>query len=386
MRKHVNILFSLLIIIVTTWMLTTCRKEEIVIVYSKITTVGTSNTTSMATDVEGLIEELTAATHSEYGVCWSTDNDPTVYDKKSLASGTPAIGSFKVTISGLDPSTTYHTRAFVIDNKKYIYGSDVSFTTSAPNLPVVTTSSVKDITSKYAYSGGNVTKEGDKPVVAKGVCYDTVASPTIEKNKTMDGWGAGSFTSALINLIPSKTYYVRAYAVSEFGISYGTEKSFTTHTKVYSFHDDFSDNSNNWDTGTNSGSDFSMTGEQYVGTYHEPGYLWTSYINLPDFKTVSSEDFEINTTISIDAYDGNLIAGTDMGAGFVWNCDETHFRYFGINKHVETVSPVTYSYSYSIGGYDGSYNVWQPYTPFNGNESNKLTIKKGSGHYYFFIN
>jgi hypothetical protein len=108
MGKLTGILVGLLLFSAGVWLLTRCRKEEIVIVYSKINTVGASNTTSTTTNVEGNITELTTATHSEYGICWDSVSNPTVYKQKSLASGTAKTGSFTIHIDGLKPAKTYH--------------------------------------------------------------------------------------------------------------------------------------------------------------------------------------------------------------------------------------------------------------------------------------
>jgi uncharacterized protein (TIGR02145 family) len=47
-------------------------------------------------------------------------------------------------------------------------------------------------------------------------------------SKTVDGSGTGSFTSAITDLQPGTTYYVRAYATNSIGTSYGEQQSFTT--------------------------------------------------------------------------------------------------------------------------------------------------------------
>ena len=94
--------------------------------------------------------------------------------------------------------------------------------------PTVTTNEVENITFTSAICGGNVTDDGGSEVTARGVCWSTNQNPTIEDNKTTDGAGAGIFTSKLTNLESNTTYYVRAYAINEAGVSYGEEKSFTT--------------------------------------------------------------------------------------------------------------------------------------------------------------
>ena len=95
-------------------------------------------------------------------------------------------------------------------------------------LPTVTTNDVTNITSSSATCGGNVTFDGGFDITARGVCWSTKQNPTINDNKTNDGNGTGSFTSNLTNLTENTTYYVRAYATTEKGTSYGEVKSFET--------------------------------------------------------------------------------------------------------------------------------------------------------------
>ncbi len=98
-----------------------------------------------------------------------------------------------------------------------------------PALPTVTTTTATSITSSTATSGGDVTSAGDYPVTARGVCWSTTTGPTTSlPTKTTDGTGPGTFTSTITGLAASTLYYVRAYATSSVGTSYGNEVSFTT--------------------------------------------------------------------------------------------------------------------------------------------------------------
>lgn len=94
--------------------------------------------------------------------------------------------------------------------------------------PTVSTSSVTNITSSSATSGGNVTSQGSSSVSARGVCYSTTLNPTTSDSKTSDGTGTGSFISSISGLKPNTTYYVRAYAVNNSGTSYGNQLTFST--------------------------------------------------------------------------------------------------------------------------------------------------------------
>jgi hypothetical protein len=96
------------------------------------------------------------------------------------------------------------------------------------SLPVVTTTNVSGITSISAISGGTVTNGGGLPVIARGVCWDTVSNPTIADHKTIDSLGLGSYISLMAGLSPGTTYFIRAYATNSIGTGYGNEINFST--------------------------------------------------------------------------------------------------------------------------------------------------------------
>lgn len=102
------------------------------------------------------------------------------------------------------------------------------FSCTKVELPVVTTALVTAITPNSATGGGNITSDGGGTIKSKGVCWSTTPNPTIAKNKTDEGKGTGTFTSAITGLAPSTTYYVRAYATNKSGTSYGNEVVFST--------------------------------------------------------------------------------------------------------------------------------------------------------------
>ena len=117
----------------------------------------------------------------------------------------------------------------------YMYKSNrtesvtLTFTMQQPVSQVmVTTSEPTDITSSSVVVGGIITLDEGNHVYASGVCWDTMQMPTVDDNHTTDGTGSGDFTTTLIALTPSTVYYVRAYVVTDYGLVYGEELSFTT--------------------------------------------------------------------------------------------------------------------------------------------------------------
>jgi len=159
------------------------------------------------------------------GVCWGTNQNPTISDNKS-SDGT-GTGSFVSAVAGLIPGTTYYLRAYAINGIGTAYGNQIMVRTSAV-LPTIATSVATAIVSTSATSGGNITSDGGAEITARGVCWGSSTSPTTSNSKTTDGKGLGNFTSSITRLNPSTIYYVRAYATNSIGTAYGKELSFTT--------------------------------------------------------------------------------------------------------------------------------------------------------------
>lgn len=135
---------------------------------------------------------------------------------------------FSVTLTGLDANTQYYYCLECSSDNQSIRTSIASFTTLELNVPSVITSSVYDITSISAKSGGNVIDDGGAEVIARGICWSTEPNPTVDDLHTVDGEGVGAFESVMMDLEPNTIYYVRSYAENSKGVSYGDSKDFKT--------------------------------------------------------------------------------------------------------------------------------------------------------------
>ncbi len=91
----------------------------------------------------------------------------------------------------------------------------------------VSTSDVSGVTAHSAVLSGSFTAEGTPPVTESGVVWGTLVNPTVTDNK-YSTTGAASFSTTVTGLSASTHYYFRAYAINSDGITYGSNKSFTT--------------------------------------------------------------------------------------------------------------------------------------------------------------
>ena len=94
---------------------------------------------------------------------------------------------------------------------------------------VIKTKDATNVTSNSVTLGGNITDDGGRPVIARGICYGTMQSPDIFGDHTEDGSGTGEFNHNVSGLSASTTYYARAYATNRNGTYYASNiVSFTT--------------------------------------------------------------------------------------------------------------------------------------------------------------
>ncbi|MDD4712155.1 MAG: T9SS type A sorting domain-containing protein [Bacteroidales bacterium] len=196
-----------------------------------LTTNSVSSITSTSAISGGNISSDGGAYVIVRGVCWSTTQNPTVLNSKTLNG--EDIGNYESSITGLILGNTYYVRAYATNSAGTTYGSQVSFVTRLLTLPTVTTAAATSITSTSAVCGGVVNDDGGTPVTARGICFSTSENPTIlNSSKISNGTGVGSFTCQITDLILNLTIYVRAYATNSVGTKYGDQISFKTALAV----------------------------------------------------------------------------------------------------------------------------------------------------------
>ena len=104
-------------------------------------------------------------------------------------------------------------------------GADSGITVNAA-APTITTNNATNINGTNATVGGNITSDGGSIIKEAGIVYGTAAGVDTSKNRIRNYTISGNYSVDLKNLSLLTTYYYKAYAINEKGITYGPEKSF----------------------------------------------------------------------------------------------------------------------------------------------------------------
>ncbi|HLN22176.1 MAG TPA: fibrobacter succinogenes major paralogous domain-containing protein [Bacteroidales bacterium] len=191
-----------------------------------ITTNPVTNITMSSATSGGSITDDGGSEIITRGVCWSTEKEPTTNDQKT-SDGTGS-GDFISTITALSESTTYYVRAYAVNTEGTAYGQLQTFNTTAAGMSAVVTSPVTSLTSTSVVAGGNVTNDGGRNVSERGIVWSNTPAPTINNHRIPAGSGTGVFTTTISGLTDGTVYYIRSYATSILGTSYGNEIVFIT--------------------------------------------------------------------------------------------------------------------------------------------------------------
>ena len=192
----------------------------------EVKTYDLTDITYHSAEAHGKVENIGGPTVLECGVCYSTEENPTIDDMRVVADVT--IGSFDCPLRDLTAETWYYLRAYAVCPDGPHYGREKSFLTDVLPLEVKTIA-VSDVTATRAKVEGMVIRDGGYEVTECGFCWSTEHDPTIEGLHVKASVGLGGFTYYFSGFESGQTHYVRAYAINEVDVAYGDELEFVPY-------------------------------------------------------------------------------------------------------------------------------------------------------------
>jgi hypothetical protein len=184
----------------------------------------------------GLMLLFTSTTFAQVGVGTTTPATSAMLEVKSSSKGfLPPRMTYaeRQAISSPEIGLMIYCTNCGLGGQAQVYNGTVwtnmiggTATTQPPT--VASTTAASDIGFYSATSGGNITNDFGNTIAARGVCWSTLPNPTTFDSKTTESGTTGLFTSNISGLFANTLYYVRAYATSAGGTSYGAQVSFTT--------------------------------------------------------------------------------------------------------------------------------------------------------------
>jgi Leucine-rich repeat (LRR) protein len=222
---------KLQIILIGIFLLFGCAKEEelspkVIDIPPTVFTHDATNVTLKSAFIVGKVEDVPYAPNIERGFIYASNSDVSGYGNTIKLDTNITI--FKSQLTKLIPNKTYYYKAYAKNKYGTAYGELKNFTTGDYLLPTLTTDSLSNITLTSVKLYGNITDDGETPILKRGFCISTNPTPTITDSTFNTGDGMGLFNLVVIKLKAGTKYNVRAFATNAMGTSYGKEITFST--------------------------------------------------------------------------------------------------------------------------------------------------------------
>ncbi len=297
--------------------------------------------------------------YSERGFVYALSSNPTLEDTLGkLTAKVTEENMYSATVTGLELGEEYYVRGYAINEAGVAYSTNVVSFQPQQILPNLTTEHPTNISfgSGTGTFNGTIVSIGDPAYTERGFVYGFTHNPSVDNTKIeVIGSGLGKFSANVTELEVGSIYYIRAYAINNKGVAYGSDVMLDLNGTVPQVKTEPA-------TDLNIGAGTAIFHGEIVSvgdpTYTERGFVYGHDHNptLEDDNkkevtgngegafSVKVTELEINTIYYIRAYATNAV-GTFYG-------DEVILNFSAIMPVVNT-NAVT---SINIGGGSATFN------------------------------
>lgn len=167
---------------------------------------------------------------TECGFCWdSSSAEPDITRHKKVIA-TLKDGVFQAQLTGLAYNTSYHVRAYAINDKGVGYSAYVIIKTGSSAKATITEMTAGNPTPSTLDVSATVSTDGGAGITERGFVYSSKGTPSVEeceKKIVMEGT-VGEMSTTLTGLAGYTNYSIRAYAVNKNGTAYSNTSTART--------------------------------------------------------------------------------------------------------------------------------------------------------------
>lgn len=189
-----------------------CQKIEVV----RITKVFTeeAEVTSSSVSIDGVVVDVSDIGVGKYGHCWSTNNNPTVDDFKTVFDSASVGTYYTSTLTNLQFNTTYYVRSYTQTEDEIVYGENQTFIIDNYSYFGLIANSLTILGENEVSIQGIINGAQSLTLQDHGICYKLDSIPTI--NDEVYSMGSLSqnisLDSSFNNLLQERHYKFRLYA------------------------------------------------------------------------------------------------------------------------------------------------------------------------------
>ena len=192
-----------------------------------LNTLETTNITSSSAVLNAEILTKGVPSYSERGFVYALESNPTL--ENTIAQLTAKVSEenlYSATVTGLELGEEYYVRGYAINEAGIAYSTNEVKFSPEMDLPNVTTEDATNINldSESATFNGTIVDEGDPAYTERGFVYGFTHNPSVDNTKIeVIGSGLGKFSANVTELEVGSVYYIRAYAINNKGVAYGSD-------------------------------------------------------------------------------------------------------------------------------------------------------------------
>ena len=192
-----------------------------------LNTLETTNITSSSAVLNAEILTKGVPSYSERGFVYALESNPTL--ENTIAQLTAKVTEenlYSATVTGLELGEEYYVRGYAINEAGVAYSTNEVKFSPEMDLPNVTTEDATNINldSESATFNGTIVDEGDPAYTERGFVYGFTHNPSVDNTKIeVIGSGLGKFSANVTELEVGSVYYIRAYAINNKGVAYGSD-------------------------------------------------------------------------------------------------------------------------------------------------------------------